>query len=101
MLLIILFYLRVVTIRAVRCPINAIAFCALGGSAAQSLLQTTQSLGKLRGRFHDYKGIPVLCTYHPAFLLPHRDPSKKKEVWEDMKLLMARMGRTLPERGKS
>src|SRR5262249_59842143 len=75
--------------------------CALGGSAAQSLLQTTQSLGKLRGRFHDYKGIPVLCTYHPSYLLPHRDPSKKKDVWQDMKLLMARMGRTIPERGKS
>jgi DNA polymerase len=53
-------------------------------------------LGKLRGRFHDYNGIPVLCTYHPAYLLPHRQPDKKKDVWEDMKLLMARMGRTIP-----
>ncbi len=44
--------------------------CALGGCAAQNLLGTTQSIGKLRGRFHDYKGIPVMCTYHPAFLLP-------------------------------
>jgi uracil-DNA glycosylase len=67
--------------------------CALGGSAAQSLLGTTTSLGKLRGRFHDYRGIPVLCTYHPAYLLPHRSPDKKKDVWQDMKLLMARMGR--------
>jgi DNA polymerase len=72
--------------------------CTLGGCAAQNLLQTTQSLGRLRGRFHDYRGIPVLCTYHPAFLLPHRSPEKKKDVWEDMKLLMARMGRTLPPR---
>jgi DNA polymerase len=67
--------------------------CALGGCAAQNLLQTTQPLGKLRRRFHDYRGIPVLCTYHPAYLLPHRSPEKKKDVWEDMKLLMARMGR--------
>jgi DNA polymerase len=70
--------------------------CCLGGTAATYLLGTTQSLGKLRGRFHDYRGIPVLCTYHPAFLLPHRSPEKKKEVWEDMKMLLARMGRPVP-----
>jgi DNA polymerase len=72
--------------------------CALGGSAAQQLLGTTLSLGKLRGRIHDYQGIPVMVTYHPSYLLPHRDPSKKKDVWQDMKMLMARMGRTIPER---
>lgn len=69
--------------------------CCLGGTAAQHLLETTASLGKLRGRFHDYKGIPVLCTYHPAYLLPHRNPAKKKDVWEDMKMLMAQMGRPI------
>jgi DNA polymerase len=74
--------------------------CALGGSAAKDLLQTTQSLGSLRRRFHDYKGIPVLCTYHPGYLLPHRSPERKKDVWEDMKLLMARMGRTIPPTGQ-
>jgi DNA polymerase len=67
--------------------------CALGGTAASNLLGTTQPMSKLRGRFHDYRGIPVLCTYHSAYLLPHRSPGKKKDVWEDMKLLMARMGR--------
>jgi DNA polymerase len=78
--------------------------CTLGGCAAQNLLQTTQSLARLRGRFHDYKGIPVLCTYHPAYLLPHRSPDKQQElqrkraVWEDMKLLLARMGRPVPQR---
>ena len=61
--------------------------CALGGCAATNVLQTTLSIGKLRGRFHEYRGIPVLVTYHPAFLLPHRSPAKKREVWEDMKLL--------------
>jgi DNA polymerase len=69
---------------------------ALGGTAAQNLLGVTMSMAKLRGRFHDYRGIPVLCTYHPAFLLPHRSPEKKKEVWEDMKMLLARMGRPVP-----
>jgi DNA polymerase len=70
--------------------------CALGGCAAMNLLNTTQSLGRLRGRFHDYRGIPVIVTYHPAYLLPHRSPEKKRDVWEDMKLLMARMGRSIP-----
>jgi uracil-DNA glycosylase len=70
--------------------------CALGSCAAQSLLNTTQSLGRLRGRFHDYNGVPVLVTYHPAYLLPHRSPEKKRDVWEDMKLLMRRMGREIP-----
>jgi DNA polymerase len=70
--------------------------CALGGCAAQNLLNSTLPLGRLRGTFHDYKGIPVLCTYHPAYLLPHRNPDKKKDVWEDMKMLLTRMGRPIP-----
>ncbi len=69
---------------------------ALGGCAATNVLQTTLSIGKLRGRFHDYQGIPVLATYHPAFLLPHRSPEKKREVWDDMKLLLQKMGRPVP-----
>jgi uracil-DNA glycosylase family 4 len=72
---------------------------ALGGCAAMNLLQTNVPIGKLRGRFHDFKGIPVLATYHPAFLLPHRSPSKKKDVWEDMKMLLTKMGRPIPQSG--
>jgi DNA polymerase len=72
--------------------------CALGACAAQNLLGTTLGIGKLRGRFHDFKGIPVMCTYHPAFLLPTRSPQKKKDVWEDMKKLLERMGRPIPQR---
>ena len=67
--------------------------CALGSTAAKYLLNTSQGIGQLRGRFHDYRGIPVMCTYHPAYLLPHRSPGKKKDVWEDMKMLLAKMGR--------
>jgi uracil-DNA glycosylase family 4 len=70
--------------------------CALGGCAAQNLLGNSLSLGKLRGRWHDSRGTPVLCTYHPAFLLPHRSPEKKKDVWEDMKLLLQRLGKPIP-----
>jgi DNA polymerase len=72
--------------------------CALGACAAQNLLGTTLGIGKLRGRFHDFKGIPVMCTYHPAFLLPGRSPHKKRDVWEDMKKLLERMGRPIPGR---
>ncbi len=71
---------------------------AMGGCAATNLLSTTQSVGKLRGRFHDYHGVPVMVTYHPAYLLPHRSPGKKRDVWEDMKMLLARMGRAVPPR---
>jgi DNA polymerase len=69
---------------------------ALGGSAAQALLGSNQSIGRLRGKFHDYRGIPVLVTYHPSFLLPHRSPEKKRDVWEDMKRLLVKMGREIP-----
>jgi uracil-DNA glycosylase family 4 len=72
---------------------------ALGSCAASNLLNTAQSLGRLRGRFHDYHGIPVLVTYHPAYLLPHRSPEKKREVWEDMKMLLTKMGREIPSKG--
>jgi DNA polymerase len=59
--------------------------CALGTFATQTLLRTKEPISKLRGRFHDYHGIPVLPTFHPAYLL--RNPHEKKTVWEDMKLL--------------
>jgi len=49
-------------------------------------LNTAEPISKLRGRFHNYNGIKLLPTYHPAYLL--RNPDKKRAVWEDMKLLM-------------
>ncbi|MGD8258501.1 MAG: uracil-DNA glycosylase [Desulfobacterales bacterium] len=60
--------------------------CALGTCAAQTLLKTDRPISKLRGRFHDYLGIKLLPTYHPAYLL--RNPDRKRDVWEDMKMLM-------------
>ena len=59
--------------------------CALGGFAAQTLLRTKEPISRLRGRFHTYEGIPLLPTFHPAYLL--RNPHEKRTVWEDMKLL--------------
>ena len=65
--------------------------CCMGAVAAQNLLSTTTPIGRLRGTLHDYRGIKVVCTYHPAYLL--RNPSAKKNTWEDMKMLMAAMGK--------
>jgi len=57
--------------------------CALGTFAAQTLLKTEERISLLRGRFHQYQGIPLMPTYHPAYLL--RNPNFKRDVWEDMK----------------
>ena len=62
----------------------------LGAVAAKSLLDTKLSLGKLRKQFHQYRSSKVVVTYHPAYLL--RTPAAKKNVWEDMKMLMGDMG---------
>jgi uracil-DNA glycosylase len=59
--------------------------CALGTFAAQTLLQTEERISRLRGRFHRLGDIPVMPTYHPAFLL--RNPQYKRAVWEDMQLV--------------
>jgi DNA polymerase len=74
--------------------------CALGATAAKHLLGTTLGIGRLRGRFHEYRGIPVLCTFHPASLLPHRSPENKRLVWDDMKMLLQRMGKPIPQAKK-
>jgi uracil-DNA glycosylase len=58
---------------------------ALGKFAAHWVLKTAEPITRLRGRMGEYKGIPVMPTYHPAYLL--RTPSAKKEVWEDMKVV--------------
>jgi DNA polymerase len=69
----------------------------VGTVPAQALLQTTETVGKLRGRFHRYKDAKVLVTYHPSYLL--RNPSAKKYVWDDMQLLLKEMGLPIPGKG--
>ncbi len=61
------------------------AICALGGPASKTLLATKEGITHLRGRFFWYRGIPLMPTFHPAYLL--RNPKMKREVWEDMKKL--------------
>ena len=64
--------------------------CCLGSVAARTLLRTKLSIGRLRQKFHKYRGSRVIVTYHPAYLL--RQPSAKRAVWDDMKMLMGAMG---------
>ncbi len=64
--------------------------CALGKFAAQTILASDQPISRLRGRFHDWNGLKVMPTFHPAYLL--RNPVDKKLVWEDMQKIMADLG---------
>lgn len=61
-----------------------------GATAVRAVLQTTESIGRLRGRFHCYKKAKVLVTYHPTYL--ERAPEAKKSTWEDMQMLMRELG---------
>lgn len=70
------------------------AMIALGAVSARTLLGTESSISRLRGKFHDYRGIPLVVTYHPAYLL--RQPADKRLVWEDVQLVMARLGLRRP-----
>jgi len=62
--------------------------CAMGRIAAQALLNTTTPLGKLRRNWHNYEGVPMMVTYHPAALL--RFQKYKRDTWEDMQMLLAK-----------
>jgi uracil-DNA glycosylase len=59
---------------------------AMGRFAVQSLLRTDEAIGRLRGRVHQYEGVPLIVTYHPAYLL--RNPIDKARAWEDLCLAM-------------
>jgi len=69
--------------------LKASFICALGNVATQTLLNTTQTISRIRGQFFKYHHMWLMPTYHPAFLL--HNPSKKREVWTDMQLLMRAM----------
>ncbi len=65
-----------------------------GATAAQNLMGTEESIGRLRGRVFEHGRAKVLCTYHPSYLL--RNPAAKKDVWEDMQLVLKEAGLPLP-----
>jgi uracil-DNA glycosylase len=70
---------------------------ALGATAVQGIFGTSEGITRLRGRWKLYKGeVPVMPTFHPAFLL--RTPAAKKEVWDDLQAVLRQMGRAVPPR---
>jgi DNA polymerase len=69
--------------------------CSLGRHASHALLERKDSLGKLRGRFFDYRGTPLMPTFHPSYLL--RTPADKGAAWKDLQLIMHRLKPSQPE----
>lgn len=78
---------------------------ALGAPAAKTLLHTAETIGRLRGRFHEYfysgtpgmgPSVPVMPTYHPAYLL--RSPEEKGKAWQDIQAVMQHLGLPMPTR---
>lgn len=76
---------------------------ALGAHAARTLLNTTKSIGQLRGQFHEYypgigrPPIKLMATYHTAYLLRNYSPENRRRVWEDMKKVLAELGLPVPK----
>ncbi len=76
------------------------AIVTLGRIAASTLLNTKDPIGKIRGTFHHWKGIPVMPTYHPSYLLRQElDRRRKAEAWADLKQVMALLGLPVPGSG--
>ena len=71
---------------------------ALGATAVEGLLGATTPVSKVRGRWLDFHGIPVMATYHPAYLLRNQSISEKRKVWEDMLQVLERLGKSITEK---
>jgi DNA polymerase len=74
---------------------------ALGAVAVEGLLGTRGTMREMRGRWHAYNGIPLMITYHPAYLLRNQAPSEKRKVWEDMLEVLERLERPISEKQRS
>ena len=70
----------------------------LGATAIRGLLGKTTGISRMRGTWQEYEGVKLMPTFHPSYLL--RDPSKKKEVWSDLKQVLKELGREPPARKK-
>jgi len=71
----------------------------MGNTAVRNLLETREGITRIRGKFQDFRGIKVMPTFHPAYLL--RDPSKKRETWEDLKQVRDYLDGVPPKAGQS
>jgi len=77
------------------------ALVALGATAMEGLLGVTEPMARLRGRWHDFQGIPLMATYHPAYLLRNQSLGEKRKVWEDMLLVLELLGRPISEKQRN
>jgi DNA polymerase len=78
--------------------INPKVLVALGATAVEGLLGKTVGITRLRGNWRTYRGIPLMPTYHPAYLLRNQALSEKRRVWEDMLQVMAKLNLPISDR---
>ena len=71
----------------------------LGATAVKALLDVQLGISKMRGNWYNFHGIPIMPTFHPAYLL--RNPPAKREVWQDMQTVLAKLGREVPKPAKA
>jgi DNA polymerase len=74
---------------------------ALGATAVEGLLGKTIGITRLRGNWQEYRGIPLMPTYHPAYLLHNQALSEKRKVWEDMLQVLEKLGRPISEKQRN
>jgi DNA polymerase len=74
---------------------------ALGGTAVEGLLGKTVGITKLRGNWQTYRGIPLMPTFHPSYLLRNNSPSDKRRVWEDMLQVMEKLDMPISEKQRN
>jgi len=74
---------------------------ALGATAVEGLLGASKGISKLRGNWQTYRGLPLMPTYHPAFLLRNQSSATKRQVWEDMLKVMERLGLPISEKQRN
>jgi len=74
---------------------------ALGATAMEGLTGSTETMSRLRGHWHDFQGTPLMATYHPAYLLRNQSLSEKRKVWEDMLLVLEKLGKTITEKQRN
>jgi DNA polymerase len=74
---------------------------ALGATAVEGLLGVTDGITRVRGKWRTYRGMPLMPTYHPAFILRNEDVREKRRVWEDMMQVMERLGQPISEKQRN
>ncbi|HWD20958.1 MAG TPA: uracil-DNA glycosylase [Verrucomicrobiae bacterium] len=74
---------------------------ALGATAIDGLLGKTEGITKLRGKFLEFRGVPLMPTFHPAYLLRNQALAEKRKVWEDMLQVLERLGAPISEKQRA